>query len=795
MSSAASHLYANNNSDDARLYRSDWYAFSPQSESIRLSRCQERFAFPVSVGSSDNITDDYRLFPFYLAKKTVLSVKVFSDNGPGTGVLIPPTELPSGSNYFVMTYDQVRRVIGDVDNGFVVRIYQHAGIDAASSGVIAEFPGVLTYYSAGVILGNIVQYDVNLSAGQLSTDRVDFNLEAVGPNLSLSRFFKSNWQKYSIYSTYGPGWSPNTLIWLDVLAHGKYETMFNLPQWVLSQAGSFQSFSRLPASDGEARLIRFNNSQYFKRVTDRWISHMGYHGRMYEDEQGYEFVSKDGTKYYFAKPERVVIADPKSWFDNTDRVVQPGYMTMPGVKPVEYVAKIEDANGNTLTYTYGPSRFGKLLLRVDDAVGRSVAIKYNQQKTNIPETMPYRVVGIEGPGGLLLEFEYDDNGMLSKFKRGDKSEAYRYVERDYGKFSRYSLVTTTDGRGYSIKYDYLPQAEVPAYISSADPFNSFNEVVSKVHYPDGTAGRILYPEESWDVRQVFDLMGYVTKYQVNRYGNPISTLEAEGTLTEMEWSDGSDAVDLVQISKHTRPDGKVTYQHDLQGNVLSEQEEGNKPTVTKWDLEYSKVSKRIFPSGGFYEARLDDKGNTVYKQWSDGTKHNIKYNKRGQKIELKVNNGDTINYIYDRFGYISKDVHSSKGVTDYVHDVRGRLLSKKVENGAESIWRYDDLNRKIYEKNDEGEFRYEYDSEDNLIYQEKVGKYVIKYIYDERGRVVKNTLNKKYAMTYSYDKNSNMLTKKDYDGVVRHFRYNAENVQLVDPMEVNQAGLPVQRGR
>ncbi len=48
-------------------------------------------------------------------------------------------------------------------------------------------------------------------------------------------------------------------------------------------------------------------------------------------------------------------------------------------------------------------------------------------------------------------------------------------------------------------------------------------------------------------------------------------------------------------------------------------------------------------------------------------------------------------------------------------------------------------------------------------------------------------------MTYSYDKNSNMLTKKDYDGVVRHFRYNAENVQLVDPMEVNQAGLPVQR--
>jgi YD repeat-containing protein len=59
------------------------------------------------------------------------------------------------------------------------------------------------------------------------------------------------------------------------------------------------------------------------------------------------------------------------------------------------------------------------------------------------------------------------------------------------------------------------------------------------------------------------------------------------------------------------------------------------------------------------------------------------------------------------------------------------------------------------------------------------------------GRVTKHTLNDKYAMTYSYDKNSNLLTMKDYDGVVRHFRYNAENVRLVDPIEVKQVGLPV----
>jgi hypothetical protein len=241
--------------------------------------------------------------------------------------------------------------------------------------------------------------------------------------------------------------------------------------------------------------------------------------------------------------------------------------------------------------------------------------------------------------------------------------------------------------GYSQKFEYLPQAEVPVYISFAASFNAFNEVVSKVHHPDGsvsTVNKILYPEESWNKRLVFDLMGNVTKYRINRYGNPTSILKPEGTLTEMEWSSGSDAVDLLLISKHKWPGAKVTYQYDSQGNVTFEQEEGGKPKVTEWNLEYSKVSKRIFPSGGFYEAKLDDKGNTIYKLWSDGTKHNIKYNERGQMTELKVNNSVTINYFYGRNGYMNKEVHSSNGVTDYVHDVRGMLLSKEVNNGVKS---------------------------------------------------------------------------------------------------------------
>ena len=791
----SNYLYAKNGDDGVRLYRTDWYAFSPQSKNIRLSRCQERFAFPASIGNSDSVTDNYRLFPFYLAKKAVLSVKVFSDNEAGSAVLVPPTELPSGSSYFVVTHDQVRRVIGDVDNGFVIKVYRHTDIDAESSAVIAEFSGVLTYYRAGIILGNLVQYDVNIKNGELNTDRKDFKLEGVGPGLSLTRSFKSNWPEYSIYSAYGPGWSSNTLISLDVVAYGKQGTAFNQPEWVDSQAGSFQSFSSLPASDGEARLIRIDNGQYFKKVDDRWIPHMGYHGRLYEDEQGYEFVTKDGTRYYFAKPARLAIEDPKSWFDNIQRVAHQGYETMPGAKSPEYVSRISDANGNTLTYTYGPSRFGKLLLRVEDTVGRSVFFKYKQLTTNIPETMPYRIVEVEGPGGLLLEFEYDDNGMLSKFKRGDKSEVYRYVKRDYGKFSRYSLASTTNGRGYSNKYEYLPQAKVPAYISSAAPYNAFNEVISRISYPDGAAARIVYPEEHWNERLVYDLMGTVTKYRINKYGNPISILKPAGTMTEMAWSDGSDAVDLLMISKHTQPGAQVTFQYDRQGNVKSEQEKGDKPTITKWSLEYNKIINRIFPSGGVYSAKLDDKGNIYHKQWPDGTKYSIAYNERGQKTELKINNGVTINYFYDRNGYMNKEVHSSNGATEYVYDVRGRLLSKTVENGAESSWRYDDLDRKIYEKIDEGEYRYKYDREDNLIYEEKVGKHVIEYLYDNRDRVVKQTINKKYSTTYSYDNNSNLLIQKDYDGVVRHFHYNAENVRLVAPIEVMQSGLPVQNGR
>jgi YD repeat-containing protein len=394
-----------------------------------------------------------------------------------------------------------------------------------------------------------------------------------------------------------------------------------------------------------------------------------------------------------------------------------------------------------------------------------------------------------------MEFEYDDNGMLIEFTKGEKSELYRYVKRDYGGFSRYSLTSTTDGRGYTTTYDYLPQARIPGYISSTEPFNSTKEVVNRVHYPDGSVGVIDYPKNNREERLIYDLMGNVTEYQINRYGNPVRMLEPEGTLTEMDWSDGSDAVDLVMIGRHVLPGAPVIYHHDSQGNVIHEQEEGAEPTITEWNLDFNKVIKRIFPGGGSYTAKLDDNGNEIVKLWSDGTKHTIKYNDRGQKTEIKINNGVTINYHYDRNGYISKEIHSSEGITDYVHDEMGRLLSKRVEGGAETILRYDDLGRKIYEKNDEGEFHYEYDSEDNLITEENVGKRLINYYYDERERVIKYTINNKYTFSYTYDKNSNILTKTDPDGVVRNFRYNAEDVRLMDPIEVKQAGLPVQRGR
>ncbi|MDO4302232.1 MAG: hypothetical protein Q4D26_12720 [Clostridia bacterium] len=104
---------------------------------------------------------------------------------------------------------------------------------------------------------------------------------------------------------------------------------------------------------------------------------------------------------------------------------------------------------------------------------------------------------------------------------------------------------------------------------------------------------------------------------------------------------------------------------------------------------------------------------------------------------------------------------------DYTYNYDGNVATK-TDSEYVTTYKYDPMNRLIYEKTPNGRYEYEYDAAGNRVSLDCVSypyeDYNISYVYDKNNRLIEENKtypgnDEMYVMNYYYDNNGNLRTK------------------------------------
>ncbi len=770
---------------------------------IVLTRISELSVFGSSVGNQDNITDSYRVFPFHLFRPSTVWVQLFDGQGTPRGILVPKKELPSGSHYFVLTYQDVAARM-PVYKRFVIRVLATAadGSGSARTTQAEEGSGLLQEKMSGGVLGRIVVHDVMIKRGRLVLNRQDLGLKGRGPSFGFTRSYSNQAFDRRLYSTLGQGWYQNHERFLYVVAWGDDLQPYNQPDWVIDSKGRFLPLSALPSENKRPRYV-FANGTHFKRVKNQWIASCTRHGTLEENQNGFIYISKDGTKYVYDKPPRHDLAPllkailvsneptksvPLSAGDSAPLLANIRYM-LPSAWPLRH---IQDLNGNRITPEYAQTCIGPVLTGITDAVGRRLDFDYEPSLYHryISESEyignPIRLKHVRGPDGIEMEFHYHpETHLLQKYKRDVLSETYAYKLSGAlsnrllpPTFQSFNLDRIKDANGNTMRYEYCKPQDVPTAVLRQTTALNPCEMVKAVVYADNTRAMFTYGDKSDNQRTVTDLRGHPTVYILNKYGNPVKRIEPLGKTSASTWQ-LDEVLDDIQMTSRTDPRGRVThYEYDPKGNISRKKDANGNVTTSKWLPQYSELLMKTVNDHIVERNRYDERGNLIESMDEDENRTRFEYNQYGERIRKEEPNGRITVYTHDRWSNL-KTMSNSQGVKiDYEYDIRGRLISMKSSDGRQRSYTYDALDRKIAVKEPKKKnLRTVYDPNGNIIKETFGDEAPIYYEYDNRNRNIR-LKSQDETQAISYDANSNVISVTDTNGDTRTYRYNALDEEI-----------------
>ena len=767
---------------------------------IVLTRTYELGVFSSAIGNNDNISDTYRIFPFHLAHPAAVQVDLYDTAGGLQAPLIPPEQLQAGDYYFVLSYQDVR---GNLSNGKQFSLHFQATPQKVQAPElreqVIECPGILMENYSGDVLGRISVHDVLIHRGRLSLSRDDFELIGREPTLNFSRTYSNQPFDRSLYSSLGQGWHHNHERFLHVIARGDHVTPYNVPQWVLAAKAKFLPLTSLPQKNDRPRYVVVNFT-HFKRIKNQWVANCTRHGTLEERDDGFFYVAKDGTRYFYTTPPTADIGTMLQI--DAKRLANLRY-TLTSAWPLGY---IEDRNGNRQTPEYVQTCIGPMVTAVTDAVGRRITFAYDP-----PVDQPYagesaylqnprRLKKIRGPGGIEMAFEYfPDTGLLKTVQRDVRSESYTYSPSQQttdsalpALYRHHNLIGVKDANGHTTQYQYCRPEDIPLsvhqHVTALDP----TQAVKAVVYPDLAKAIFNYDDTGQNQRTVVDLRGNPTTYVLNRFGNAVKEIEPLGRITEWTWQLDEDRNDILMTSQTDALGQTIHFEYDVKGNITRKKWNDGDTEASKWLPQYSGLLT-LYADDRLMEKHIyDDKGNCVETTNENGEKTSFEYNRYGELIRKQESNGRITQFIYDPLGNLKERFENHGDKVIYTRDMRGRLLSTLASDGRQWTYAYDALDRMTYKSEPgEPELHIAYDAKGNTIRESYANEPPIRYAYDSRDRNIKIQVGSKTRM-FTYDANTNLIRFKDFDGQVLTYRHNALNEEITAKAAAKEMQLQYQ---
>ena len=720
-----------------------------------------KFDEPVPGIPATAYTDSYETITFTLAEDAQVTVKVLDTNKTEKAVLVPAASLATGDHRFLVDYSQVQQAGFDpvAEPAFYVAL----DITSGSGGETARslYPGRMYQRSDGKMLGQTIVHDVLIQDGSLNLSRQDLSLKGRGPQLAFSRSY-NNQPSARGFKPLGEGWSHSLDMKLRMLG-----TQSGGPQplWVSQHKGIFYTSTDEAPAMGPWAMVQANGT-VFQKNNGTWYAERGHHGSLSETATAFVYTAKDGTRYTYPYPA--------------------------GVE--SKVQKIEDRNGNALTFEYDTD--GRLKT-VRDAVNRTLTLTYEALPGSLYET---RLKQVTGPDNIAVVFDYNPKGYLSSVTRGSRVEWY-YYQQEPASFGTYNLVTAKDVNNHSYSYTYYQPNEIEPGPASIVPTLQAQDVVKTVTYPSPNAdspqpvAHFQYEMLTVNKRTVTDLRGHDTVYTLNYYGNPTKIEEPLGKVTLMTWSIDESLPDNVMTSRTDALLNKTTYQYDGTGNIMLETDPYGKSIETTWNQKFSLPEYRKDRNGVVQRWHYDPvNGNLDSHEDGDQKTTNYTYYTTGELKIATDPDGNKTTYTYDNYGNPASVAGDEGSTTVYEYDIRGRKRKVTDPNQKLTEYSYDNLDHPsqvIYPgissyalpAGSSNSARYHYDPVGNLLDETNRNGLTLTYTYTPRNQVETVTRSAVSGglgdftgpKSYSYDENGNLLTETDWNGHEIKHTYNDLN--------------------
>ncbi len=516
-------------------------------------------------------------------------------------------------------------------------------------------------------VGHAMYQDVDLFDGHLSFSRLDLEIEGRGVHLRLLRSYSSN--SSGEPGPLGVGWSHNYDSKIVVNPCGEVI--------VVGAAGAGMRF----VDDGAGGLKPLK----------------GFHGSLVANpaDGSFDFFTKNGTRYHYE-------------FDRQQRW------------SLEF---IEDPNGNQTILTYDVNPSGRKLISVADAGGRTLSFTY-EEKFFLFQAPTDVVVGITGPSGLSMTYEYDDFGNLIRASRegGIQAEEYSYDVAPTSPLSlRNKLIERRDGVTQAVTTTAWMEDVIRTPDGGSNVITVPSVFVISTTLPEGGTSSFTFdlggltnrgqPEL---ITQVQDPRNNEHIYTLNQYGSPLSIRDPLGNTTTMTW-----APDDVVMTSKTNPNGTTTtFIHDEHANVLSEAVDvtdagGTQHTYTiersyfapeTFDPPHIKNKVRTFTDRNGNETRMayDLHGNLVRDAITvstvDGGSATLSrshtYSGTGDRVATVDRRGFASFFTYDPFGNQASTTNPEGGITRRTYDDLSFLTSVTDPNGNTTSFENDSLGRR-----------------------------------------------------------------------------------------------------
>jgi len=372
--------------------------------------------------------------------------------------------------------------------------------------------------------------------------------------------------------------------------------------------------------------------------------------------------------------------------------------------------------------------------------------------------------------GGIFTYQYDRLGRCIKTSGLD-----RYLEKRLRYFDASRFAEVTDSYDRTFRYQHLPSGQIACEI---DPLGHEKKTVYDEHGRNivslsATGGITTYSyDECGNRSSITDPLGNTYKVEFNDNHQAIRTIDPLGQV----WQRGHDASNRLTFIQNPLGN-RWLFRYDDFDNIVEVEDplgackrslyrDGTLETITDWTGNvthyrfdaFGRITEHIGPIGDNTRLRYDRRGNPIQLTLTDGTALHCEYDVSGNLTKFVDGNGDTTTYRYGTCQRLLERIDANGGVVRYVWGREPDWLEQIFnEKGETYHWFRDASGRIVRERSFDGVDRsFVYDASNYTAAYTNANGETIRIHRDALHRIIAYTLPDGERLDYSYDSVGNL---------------------------------------